>query len=44
MDDSWIMGGVVMDDGGWIAFLVLGVLAAFAVIRLVLRHYFPPDR
>ena len=43
MDDGWIMGDVVMDDGGWIAVLVLGVLAAYAVLRLVLRAYFPPE-
>jgi hypothetical protein len=27
----------------WIIILVLGLIAAYAVIRLVLRHYFPPD-
>jgi hypothetical protein len=42
MDDA-AMAAVVLDDGGWIAFLVLGVLAGIAGVRLVLRHYFPPD-
>jgi hypothetical protein len=32
-----------MDDGGRIAILVLGLLAALAVLRLALRNYFPPD-
>jgi hypothetical protein len=43
MDDATI-APVALDGSGWIAFLVLGVLAAIAVVRLVLRHYFPPDR
>jgi hypothetical protein len=42
MDDA-AMATVALDGGGWLSVLVLGVLAAFAVIRLVLRHYFPPD-
>jgi hypothetical protein len=36
MDDA-AMAAVAMDEGGWIATLVLGLLAAFAVVRLVLR-------
>ena len=27
----------------WVIVLVLGLVAAFAVVRLALRHYFPPD-
>ena len=42
MDDA-AMAAVVMDDGGSIAFLVLGLLAAIAVARLVLRATFPPE-
>jgi hypothetical protein len=42
MDDA-AMAAVALDDGGSIAILVLGVLAAFAILRLVLRAYFPPD-
>jgi hypothetical protein len=37
MDDA-AMAAVAMDDGGWIAFLLLGLLAAHAGLRLVLRH------
>ena len=43
MDDGAIMAAVALDDGGWIALLVLGVLADFAGLRLALRHYFPPE-
>jgi hypothetical protein len=32
---------VVMDS--WVIVLVLGLIAAYALVRLVLRHYFPPD-
>jgi hypothetical protein len=42
MEDA-AMAAVAMDEGGWIAVLVLGVLAAFIALRLVLQHYFPPD-
>ena len=42
MDDA-AMAAVALDDGGSIAFVVLGVLAAIAAVRLVLRHYLPPD-
>jgi hypothetical protein len=42
MGDSVVMASVVMDEP-WLIFVVLGVLAAYAAIRLVLRHYFPPD-
>jgi hypothetical protein len=27
----------------WVIILVLGLVAAFFVIRLVLRYYFPPE-
>jgi hypothetical protein len=27
----------------WVIVLVLGLVAAYAVIRLALRHYFTPD-
>ena len=37
------MAAVAMDDGGSIAFLVLGVLAAIAAVRLALRAIFPPE-
>jgi hypothetical protein len=33
--------GVVMDS--WIIIMVLGPVAAYAVVRLALRFYFPPD-
>jgi len=42
MDDA-VMAAVALDDGGSIAILVLGVLGAFAAVRLVLRAYFPPE-
>jgi hypothetical protein len=42
MDDAAV-AAIAMDDGGWIALLVLGVLAAIAEVRLGLRHFFPPD-
>jgi hypothetical protein len=35
MDDGAIMAAVAMDEGGWIAILVLGVLAAFALVALL---------
>jgi hypothetical protein len=37
MDDGWIMSTVAMDDGGSMAFLMLGLLAAIAGVRLALR-------
>jgi hypothetical protein len=45
MDDA-VMATVALDDGGSIAILVfgvLGVLGAFAAVRLVLRAYFAPE-
>jgi hypothetical protein len=27
----------------WVIVLVLGLIAAYAVVRLALRFYFPPD-
>jgi hypothetical protein len=39
MDEGSMMAAVALDDGGWIAVLVLGVLAAYAG----LRHFFPPE-
>jgi hypothetical protein len=27
----------------WVIFLVLALIAAYALVRLVLRYYFPPD-
>ena len=43
MDDA-AMAAVALDDGGSIAFLVLGVRAAIAEVRLLLlRRRFPPD-
>ena len=32
------MAAVALDDGGWIAFLVLGLLAVLAAVRLVLQR------
>jgi hypothetical protein len=29
--------------GSWVIVLVLGLLVVYALVRLVLRHYFPPD-
>ena len=40
--DAAAMAVVAIDDGGSIAFLVLGILAAVAVVRLVLRAIIGP--
>ena len=41
LQTSYGARGAVMDS--WVIILVLGLIAAYALVRLVLRIYFPPD-